>query len=79
MDDNYIIFSNISIRFFTYIYNTMLADLINYNELQNKVKAFSDQLFPEVSTFKYENMNLDCYSHFSKKTKIMFTYFICGP
>jgi len=79
MDDNYIIFSNISIRFFTYIYNSMLADLINYNELQNKVKAFSDQLFPEVSTFKYENMKLDCYSHFSKKTKIMFTYFICGP
>ena len=57
----------------------MLGDLINYNELQNKVKAFSDQLFPKVSTFKYENTNLYCYSHFSKKTKIMFSYFICGP
>ena len=57
----------------------MLADLINYNELQNKVKDFSDQLIYGVSTFKYENMKLDCYSHFSKKTKIMFCYFICGP
>ena len=65
MDDNYIIFCNITIRFFTYIYNSMLADLINYNELQNKVKDFSDQLISEVSTFKYENMKLDCYSHFS--------------
>ena len=79
MDDNYIIFNNISIRFFTYIYNSMLVDVINYNELQNKVKAFSDQLICEVSTFKYQNMKLDCYSHFSKKTKIMFSYFICGP
>ena len=57
----------------------MLADLINYNELQNKVKAFSDQLISEVSTFKYENMKLYCYNHVSKKTKIMFSYFICGP